>query len=230
MGDTLRLVIVIAVLVYSCILHECAHVWTAWKLGDPTGRERGRLTLNPIPHIDLFWTIILPIMMWLLASFPIGGPKPAPVNPLNFRNPRAGFMWTALAGPATNLLLAAAALGILWTLHAVAPGFVHAEEDEVSFNALFFFSVMFINGILAVINLIPVPPLDGSRFLQYVLGPSSDRAIWMIERLGFLPILVAFYFLAPYALRPFQIGLNLILAKLFGIDYAWALNKAFFGL
>lgn len=230
MGDLLHAAIVIAILVYSCILHECAHVWAAWKLGDPTGRAQGRLTLNPLPHIDPFWTILLPILSWWLARFPIGGPRPAPVNPLNFRNPRAGFMWTALAGPATNLLLMAAALGLLWLLHATAPGLVPAGPDGVSFNALFFFGVMLINGILAVLNLLPVPPLDGSRLLQYLLGPSGDRALWRIERLGFIPIFIAFYFLAPYALRPFQIGLHLVLASLFGDEYAWALNRAFFRL
>ena len=230
MGDLLHGAIVLVILVYSCILHECAHVWAAGKLGDPTGRSQGRLTLNPLPHIDLFWTLLLPVLSWALFRFPIGGPRPAPVNPLNFRNPRAGFMWTALAGPATNLLLLAAALLLLWILRTAAPDLVQAGPDGVSLNALFFFGVMFINGILAVINLLPVPPLDGSRFLQYLLGPSSDRVIGTIERLGVIPIFLAFYFLAPYALRPFQMGLHRILAELFGGEYARALERAFFRL
>ncbi len=216
----------IFIVVYSCIIHECAHVWSAWKLGDPTGKMKGRLTLNPIPHIDLFWTILLPVLTYLLARFPIAGPKPAPVNPLNFRNPRSGMMWTALAGPASNILLAAAALGLLWAIHAAAPGLVRAEYGAVSFNAIFFYDVMLINLILAAINLIPVPPLDGSRLLQYVLGPAGDRTLWMIERLGFIPILLAFYFLAPYAVFPFRWGLNAAITHIFGPDYAEALRYA----
>jgi Zn-dependent protease len=215
------------VIAYSCILHECAHVWVAWKLGDPTGKAKGRLTLNPIPHIDPLWTLILPALTLLLTRFPIGGPKPAPVNPLNFRNPRTGFMWTALAGPAMNLLLTAAAIGLLWILHAAAPDLVKAEEDSVSFNAFLLYNVMLINMVLAAINLIPVPPLDGSRFLQFILGPGSDALIARIERLGFIPIFLAFYFLAPFAVKPFFLGLHLILVQLFGLEYAAALLNAY---
>jgi len=227
MDDILRFAMGLAIIVYSCIIHECAHVWVAWKLGDPTGKERGRLTLNPLPHIDLFWTIILPVLTLLLAKFPIGGPKPAPVNPLNFRNPRAGFMWTALAGPASNILLAAAALGILWVLHALAPGLVKAEAGSISFNAIFFCNVILINLFLAAINLIPVPPLDGSRFLQYILGPAGDPVLARIEQMGFIPVFIAFYFLSPFLGRPLWWGLEGVLDLLFEEDYASALRGAF---
>lgn len=227
MDEILGFAVKILVIGFSCVFHECAHVWVAWKLGDPTGKAEGRLTLNPIPHIDLFWTVILPILTLALTRFPIGGPKPAPVNPLNFRNPRAGFMWTALAGPGSNLLLAAAALGLLWAIHAAAPDYVRAEGEDVTFNAFLLYTVMLLNLILAAVNLIPVPPLDGSRFLAYLLGPSSDALMARIERLGFLPVFLAFWFLAPFAVRPFLVGLHLILARLFGLEYAAALLNAY---
>jgi Zn-dependent protease len=227
MDDVVGFAAKLLIIAYSCILHECAHVWVAWKLGDPTGKSEGRLTLNPLPHIDPVWTLILPAVTLILAHFPIGGPKPAPVNPLNFKNPRLGYMWTALAGPASNILIAGAALALLWTIHAVAPDFVKAEPDEVTFNAFLLYNVMLFNLVLAAINLIPVPPLDGSRFLQYLLGPGSDALMARVERLGFLPIFVAFYFLAPFAVKPFFIALHVILVRLFGSEYALALLNAY---
>lgn len=227
MDDTLRFGIWFAVMAYSCIIHECAHVWVAWRLGDPTGVREGRLTLNPIPHIDLFSTIILPVLTYLLAGFPIAGPKPAPVNPLNFRNPRAGSMWTAVAGPASNLLLAGLGLGLLWTLRTALPDWVRADS-EVSINAHFFSCVIFQNVLLAACNLIPVPPLDGSRFLQFVLGESSDAILGWIERLGPIAIFIAFYYVAPLAVHPVMRGLVGILAQLFGPEYASPLVHTFF--
>ena len=88
--DPVRLVLGLVILVFSCVFHECAHVWVALRQGDTTGRDLGRLTLNPIPHVDFFWTILLPAFLLLNGQSPIGGPKPAPVNPANFRNGRVG--------------------------------------------------------------------------------------------------------------------------------------------
>ncbi len=227
MDEVVWFAVKLVIVAYSCIPHECAHVWVAWKLGDPTGKAQGRLTLNPLPHIDPFATLILPALTLIMFHFPIAGPKPAPVNPLNFRNPREGSMWTALAGPAMNLLIAGAAFGLLWVLHSVAPDFVKAEKDNVSFNAFLFFVVMLVNLQLAAINLIPVPPLDGSRFLQYLLGPGSDALMGRIERLGFIPVFLAFFLLGSHAAAPFVIGLLFVLARIFGSEYAVALVNAY---
>lgn len=203
------------VLAYSCILHECAHVWVALKLGDPTGKMEGRLTLKPAPHFDLLWTGILPLLTYLRGGYMIGGPKPAPVNPLNFREPRAGFMWTALAGPATNFLLATLGFLLWWGLYLVIPDFVH----DRSYNGIFFLSVIYINLTLTALNLIPVPPLDGSRFLRFILGRASEYTLDMIERMSFLPVLIAFYFLGHYAIQPFYDGANVLMNEVFDSDY-----------
>lgn len=224
--DLARFLIGFFVIAYSCVLHECAHVWVALKLGDSTGKMEGRLTLDPRPHIDIFWTVLLPLLTLLFASFPIGGPKPAPVNPLNFRDPRAGHMWTALAGPATNLLLAAAAFLALWAIRAAVPGLVEPR----SYNAYFLLSVMVINLVLAALNLIPVPPLDGSRFLQFLLGSRADAVLWHIERLGVLAIFLAFYLFAPLAIRPFLQLLFVALVLVMDKDYAGELLSNYFRL
>jgi Zn-dependent protease len=226
MDDLFRTGLYWAILLFSCVFHECAHVWTALKMGDPTGRQAGRLTLNPIPHIDLFWTIILPIMTIQTTGFPIGGPKPAPVNPLNFKNPRVGDLWCSLAGPGSNLLLAGAALALLTALRFLLPDL--ARPDSV--NAQFFISVCFINGALAVVNLLPVPPLDGSHFLHFVLGRRADPLFDLIARAGWItaiPVYLAFRFLAPYVLTPFFEGSVFLLSRIFGEPYAWELLTTF---
>lgn len=232
MEEFIRLVLYLGVLAYSCILHECAHVWVAYRLGDPTGKNQGRLTLNPIPHIDFFWTILLPLLMIALRGVPFGGPKPAPVNPLNFQNPRAGFMWTSLAGPVTNLLLAALGLALLWGIFRTAPGFLFAEREgpspELTVNGLLFANIVFINVFLAAFNLIPIPPLDGSRFLRFLAGRRGERFVDGLERLGILPLIVVVYFVAPLALRPVVRGLIDLLAHLFGPAYAAEIVSEFF--
>ncbi len=225
--DVVRFLIGMAILVFSCVFHECAHVWVALKQGDTTGRDLGRLTLNPLPHIDLFWSILLPGFMLLQSQSPIGGPKPAPVNPANFRNPRVGDLWCSLAGPASNLLLAAGALLVLWILRSIAPGWVAPD----SWNAFFFFWVFRMNVVLAIVNLIPVPPLDGSRFLHFIVGPPLDPVMSFFDRAGWLtavPIYFAFVYLAPYALAPFWQTANPFLAVFLGEEYFYTLLRTFF--
>jgi Zn-dependent protease len=222
----IRYAIAIGVTVYSCILHECAHVWSALKMGDPTGKQLGRLTLNPIPHVDPFWTILLPLWTYYQAQFPVGGPKPAPINPLNFKDPRTGMMLSGLAGPAMNLILASTAFGLLWVLNRIAGSFVLPD----SYNALFLSHVIFINAGLAALNLIPVPPLDGSRFLAYILGRRSDDALSAIERLGFIPIFIAFYFLGPPVGHFVRGTIYYLLERGFGDEYALTLVRTYFGL
>lgn len=198
LDDPVRLAISLVVLVFSCVFHECAHVWMAWKLGDPTGKQMGRLTLNPVPHIDVFWTLLLPLICLALNMMVIGGPKPAPVNPLNFRNPRAGNMIVAAAGPVSNVLLALAALTIL--ILASRSGTAWIAPD--SYNAYFLFRLAILNVVLAALNLIPIPPLDGARVLHYLLGPKADDAFAAMERVSVFAVFIAFFLLGPYAIRP----------------------------
>ncbi len=223
--DVARWAIYFAVLTWSCVIHECAHVWVALKLGDPTGKMEGRLTLNPVPHFDFFWTFLLPLITWLRGGMPIGGPKPAPVNPLNFNDPRSGSMWSGLAGPATNAALAGSAFLTLLVLQRLLPSWVEGR----SYNALFLTSVMFINVGLTAFNLIPIPPLDGSRFLRYLLGPGSDNILDGIERLGAIPICVVAWLFAPYAVGPAGAALYFLLARVFGPEYSHDLVNTYFG-
>jgi Zn-dependent protease len=228
MDDPVRLVMVLAALVFSCSFHECAHVWAALKMGDTTGRDLGRLTLNPIPHIDLFWTLILPLFSFLATGFAFGGPKPAPVVPANMRDPRLGGVLSALAGPASNILLAAAALLVLRLAYAADPDLVAPS----SYNAVFFLSFFFINLVLAVANLIPVPPLDGSRFLHYLVGRPLDPLMEFVERSGWItavPIYLAFTYLFPHAFAPFADLSLRVLASLFPAPYLRELFETYSG-
>lgn len=161
--------IFIVVLIISIILHEIAHGYTADKLGDPTARLQGRLSLNPLVHMDWIGSVFLPaILIFSGAPFVFGWAKPVPFNPYNFKNPRWGSVIVALAGPLTNILLALFGALALAVLPLQAGG------------ALFFTSFVFINIVLAVFNLLPIPPLDGHHVLFALI---SDRFIAFKETL-----------------------------------------------
>jgi len=153
------------VLLFAIVFHECAHGFVADKLGDPTARLQGRITLNPVPHIDPFGTIILPLITLLLpGGFFFGYAKPVPVTTTNLRNPRSGSIWVAFAGPASNFLLA--------LLAAIALALVPAGGGEKSFSAFIqplLITALYVNVYLGVFNLMPFPPLDGSWILMGLL-------------------------------------------------------------
>lgn len=186
----------IAVLaVVSITSHEASHGFAADRLGDPTARERGRLTLNPIPHIDPFFTILLPLILILSGTgFVFGGARPVPVNVDRLRNPRRDWALVGLAGPATNLVLALIlSFGLSVVLHVgrAAPGSPLAVVLAVG---------IFLNVLLAVFNLIPIPPLDGSRAVQFFLS-DEGRARWQrLDRWGLL-VIVGLVFFVPGAWR-----------------------------
>lgn len=154
--------------------HEFAHGWVADKLGDPTARRAGRLTLNPLAHLDPFGSLML-----IFAGF--GWAKPVPVNPFNLKNPRRDMLWIALAGPAANLLFALV-LGLFFQLFL--KGQFQRELFGSSLLTLVIFMGVRINVILAVFNLLPVPPLDGSRILVGLLPPSMTEGYATFERFG----------------------------------------------
>jgi Zn-dependent protease len=182
---------VTGVAIVSITSHEAAHGFIADRLGDPTARERGRLTLNPIPHIDLFFTILLPLVLILSGSgFIFGGAKPVPVDVSRLRHPRRDWAVVGAAGPGLNILIAIGLTAVLSA--ATLTGLADPSSSLAEILAL----GIFLNALLAVFNLIPIPPLDGSRVVQYFL---SGEALFLYRRLepfGLL-IIVALIFLVP---------------------------------
>ena len=175
------LIIGLTVLVFSVVLHELGHGYAALKLGDPTAQRLGRLSLNPISHIDLFHTIILPFVLFYSCGVALGGAKPVPVNPHQFTHasPRRGMMLVAAAGPAVNFVLAGIGIILLHVLPRSLP--------PVLFQ--FSFALTYINAILGLFNLLPIPPLDGSRVVAGLL-PREQAATYMsIERYGLFILL-----------------------------------------
>ena len=190
MNQTAILVFELVVLLFSAILHEIAHGYEAERLGDPTARNAGRLTLNPIVHIDPFGSILMPILLYIASGgmFIFAAAKPVPYDPRNLKDPRGGSAKIALAGPATNFLLALA-FGVAIRILAPMPG---VSGNFISLLAV----IVFINLLLGVFNLIPIPPLDGSRILFAALPqtPAVARAMYVLERWGLVLVLAFAFF------------------------------------
>jgi Zn-dependent protease len=185
----------IAVLAPSIILHEVAHGVIAARLGDPTARDAGRLTLNPAKHIDPFGSIILPAMLALGGQNVFGWAKPVPVNPHRFAHPTRGMAVTALAGPAANLMLALA-VGRFGPFDQLRGVVCFGDVACLTSNSLWarvLFGFLVVNAALAVFNMLPIPPLDGSRLLPLVLSDAGRQAYARLSQYGFL-ILVLLLF------------------------------------
>jgi Zn-dependent protease len=180
----------------AIVFHEVAHGWVAYHLGDSTAARMGRLTLNPIAHVDLFGTILIPLLLIVSnAPFLFGYAKPVPVNFQNLRNPKRDMIWVALAGPATNFLLAFTCVLLLKFL---APMIAKGSPAGLSASIIdFFVPVVFmlqagisINIVLAVFNMLPLPPLDGGRVLVGLLPEPLSSLLGRIEPFGFLILLL----------------------------------------
>ncbi len=181
--NLLSIVIGFAVLLLSLSIHEAAHAWTAERLGDPTARLQGRVSLNPIVHIDPIGTVVLPLIAMFSHLPIIGWAKPVPVNPHYLRSPRRDFMLVAAAGPISNALQAVVAAIALRAALSVGPPFEHAWV-ATPLNTLAL--AVQINVLLALFNLIPVPPLDGGNVLAGLLPPSAASGFVQLRRYGFL--------------------------------------------
>lgn len=192
-ADFLTAAVGLVAFVFSVIVHENAHGLAAERFGDSTARDLGRITMNPIPHIDPIGSILLPVAAFLSGIPFLGWAKPVPVNGGNLRNPVVHSAYVAAAGPASNFLLAFAA-AILWIVVGLVfkhvPGLMDSGERSLYFFNTLCSSLIMINCVLAMFNLLPIPPLDGHWILMRYLPPGPREALASVGRFGFF-ILIA---------------------------------------
>ena len=194
--NTLQPILFVApVLLFSVIAHEYAHGYAALRQGDPTARQLGRLTWNPIKHIDPFMTVLLPAMLWIAShgQVVLGGAKPVPVDPRNYRNYRRGDIIVSLAGVTANLLIAigcAAAIVAVGFVGRMAP----VLQGPVAIVQVMCIYGIWLNLLLIAFNLIPIPPLDGSHVVKHLLPVSWAVRYEAISRYGIIVLVVLLYF------------------------------------
>lgn len=204
--DQLTYVIIsILCFVPAIVFHEMAHGFAAWRLGDPTAKRQGRLSVNPLNHIDPFGTVILPGIMMLAGGPVFGYAKPVPYNPSYFKNPKTGDVIVGLAGPLANLLMAILAAVVSWLLYPTAQSLVLGNEAFLYFYALFLPMFALINLYLMFFNLIPIPPLDGSSIIALFVPRKYMRQYYQVQRYAF-PILMVVLILLPYLLHINPVG------------------------
>ena len=200
-----QIIFFLVVLILSIVVHEYSHGYVAYLLGDPTAKYQGRLTLNPIAHLDIFGSIILPGLLILTGSpFVIGWAKPVPYNPYNLRDQKYGPLKVALAGPGANFAIAIIFGGIsrliplsysskLYLASGLMRNNIQAQS-QLELLFLSFFTIVLINVLLAIFNLIPVPPLDGSKILYTFIPRQYKLALMRFESFGFIFILILLMF------------------------------------
>jgi len=190
------LAVAVIPVLFAITIHEVSHGWVARRFGDRTAEMLGRLTVNPLKHIDPIGTVVVPALALMTTGFLFGWAKPVPVAMRNLRNPRRDMMFVAAAGPASNIVMA-----LFWALFTKAV----ASSGLDGMTALFFLAMgqigVFINVILAVFNMVPIPPLDGGRVLSGLLPPRLSTRLDALEPYGLI-IVLAFIFFAWGYLRP----------------------------
>lgn len=192
LGQILDIIILLAVLLFSASVHEVSHGWFAYRYGDPTAHSLGRLSLNPIRHIDPMMSIIVPIIFYVSTSFIFGGAKPVPVQPMYLRNPRKNMLVISAAGPASNAIIALIATVIFHIFAFLAH--IPFIPDLITSTVLYIAAVFVqINIILCFFNLMPIPPLDGFGILSNSLPARYDSMVQSIEQVGMFILLVVLF-------------------------------------
>lgn len=191
--DILGAIISIGILIYSAIFHEIAHGFVAYRLGDPTAKLQGRLTLNPKSHIDLYMSILLPLLLFIGSGgrFIFGGAKPVPVDPFNLRDGIKDLALVSLVGPLTNLLLAIVASLLI---HLIFPGWGFASVINSGIIGFILAETVYLNLLLAIFNLVPIPPLDGSKIFSLLLPPKQAAAYMSLGNIGMLFLIFLLFF------------------------------------
>ena len=191
--DIPTIIISLFVVLFAITIHEASHGWAAYKMGDPTAHALGRITLNPIAHIDPVGTILLPVILIIMGAPPFGWAKPVPVNPFNLRNPRRDNLLISAAGPLSNLSVALIAFVLLQILKLANPDVMLMRGGTPSLgNGLFLilYYTILINVILAVFNMIPIPPLDGSGVLMGLISEEAAEKYEQIRPYGFIILIL----------------------------------------
>jgi Zn-dependent protease len=191
--DFQTLLLVAPVLLFSMVAHEYAHGYAALRQGDATAYQLGRLTWNPVVHIDPVMTVLVPVMLALAGGPIFGGAKPVPVNPRNYRHYRRGDVIVSLAGIATNLVLAVVLAFVVIPLGVLGQQLPDAAPTFAILQTMMRYGVL-INLFLALFNLLPIPPLDGSHVFKYLLPPALSLQYQALGRFGFLLLLALLWF------------------------------------
>jgi Zn-dependent protease len=200
--DKLQVIVLIApVLLFSMVAHEYAHGYAALKQGDPTAQQLGRLTLNPFKHIDVWMTIVMPIVTFMVAGLLFGGAKPVPVNPRNYRRFKSGDIIVSLAGIFVNLCLAVVCTGLVIAFGYLGEAVPALRSTAVVLQAMMVVGVL-VNLVLAFFNLLPIPPLDGSHVFKYLLPPAWALRYQQIGFLGIFLLILLLPRLGPFYLTP----------------------------
>ncbi len=191
-------------LIIAIVFHEVAHGWVALMLGDPTAQERRRLTFNPLRHVDPIGTIVLPGILALIKAPIFGWAKPVPIDKSRLRNPRFGMMAVAIAGPASNLILAGVAAIALGLMARSLGGQAPAQAGLAAFVVANLFNFLLINIFLALFNLLPIPPFDGSHIVEGLLPPRAAEVYARLRQFGFL-LIVLLLFVLPKLIPGFDL-------------------------
>lgn len=211
MDSATQFIFQIAILIFSVVVHEVSHGFAALALGDETAKDAGRLTLNPLKHLDPFGSVLLPVLSYLLGGFIFGWARPVPYNPYNLRNQKWGPALVGAAGPAANISIAlifGLTVRFLPNLAGGLPGIFILNFMTIASI------VVLLNIVLAFFNLVPIPPLDGSKLLFAILPYQWRRVQFFLEQYGFMLLLIFIFFFSGWLLPVVLFSFRLITGTL----------------